>query len=211
MFIIVSVIIVVSIVLLRNSLNLTKILESKRYLESGLERSEFLNVKNEVRSAIRMNVNQSNITDNVEAFVKFARAAWAGRIVTLKGIIVTTVHGNISANVDNYLNVSVVNMFPEELEWVNLTFNGSRHNFSSVDVLDRVKTNFTFVPDGSVNKTLIVDYKGLNVNTTENITIPFEIGKSKFVGFFDLRFVSDRLEQNDKFTETVEINVTRGT
>ena len=73
MFIIISIITVVALVLLRTGINLPEVLESKRYLELGLERLEFSNLRSEIRNAININSNQTNITDNVNAFIDLAR------------------------------------------------------------------------------------------------------------------------------------------
>ena len=66
-----------------------------------------------------------------------------------------------------------------------------------------VETNFTFGSQG--NYSLKVFYNTSHENKTEEIIIPYETGKSKFTGFFDLRLISSRGENRDKFTETVTL------
>lgn len=212
-FIIIAIIMVVALVLIRTSLNLTKILENKRFLELGLERLEFQNIRNEMTKTLQVSYNQSNISDNVNSFMKFAKDSFASRTTTMSGIAVTAMFPNVTLSVGILvpipLNVTVLNYFDDDLTNLNLTFNNVKQAFTSVPKSSRVVTNFTFTTGNDVNYSLTMNYTSGSLNGTENITIPVEIGKTKFIGFFDIRISSTRLEQRDKFTEIVTLNSTR--
>lgn len=201
-FLIIAIITIVTLMMLRVSLDLNKIMENKRYLESGLERQEFQNVKDEiVKSIVISSKNTAAIANNVNDFAKFARSSLAGRTGELKGLFVHSVHPSVSTGVDTRLNVTVLNILGQEVVTLNLSLNGSSQIFSSVKDSSTIETNFTFTTSSNANYTLSAYYLTAYENKTEEVTIPVEIGKSKYVGFFDLRLVSERLEQRDRFTQ----------
>ena len=208
-FIIIAVITIVVIVLLKTSLNLTGILEDKRFLELGLERLEFQNLRSELTKVVQVSYNQTNISDNMNDFVRFSKDSFSSRSNILTGIVLTATFPNITQNVDMPLNVTVMNYLDEDLASLNLTFNNTKLSFASVGKSSAFTTSFTFRTLSDINYSLIMNYTGSSVNSTENITIPVQIGTTKLVGFFDMRISSGRLEQRDKFTETVVLNVTR--
>lgn len=209
MFIIIAVVVISVLVLLKTSLNLVNILENKRYLEAGLERLEFKNAKDELVRSIKISYNQSsNITNNVNDFSKFARNSLSARAMKFTGLLISSIFPNVSGSTQ--MNVTTLNLFEDDLQNLNFTFSydSSTSNFTSVAPLQSVTTSFTF-PATDANYTLTVYYKTASENATQNITIPVEVGKSKYIGFFDLRLSSNRLEQKDKVTETVVLNETR--
>lgn len=204
-YLIIAIVMIITLVLIKNALNLTTILENKRYLESGLERLEFQNLRREVMKAARLSYNQTqNITNNVNDFWKFARNSFAARVVELRGLTVQSQFPTVTASTDTDLNVTVLNALQTNLQQLNLSFSydGSSDNRTDIGDLTTVTTTFTFNTASDVNYTLTVFYKTSEENRTESITIPVEIGKSKYIGFYDIRFSSDRLDQKDRFTET---------
>ena len=208
-FIIIAVVVVVVLVLLKTSLNLTKVLESKRFLELGLERLEFQNARREMGKIFQVSYNQTNISDNVNSFLSFSKDSFASRATTMNAIGLIAMFPNVSSNIDTPLNVTFYNYFDEDVSVLNLTFNNTKQTFTSVPKSSRLITNFTFRTTADANFSLTMNYTMSSLNGTENVTIPVEIGKTKFIGFFDLRISSSRLEQRDKFTETVTLNLTR--
>ena len=208
-FIIIAVIIVVVMVLLRISLKLTDVIEEKKFLELGLERLEFQNLRNELFKAMQVSYNQTNISDNINNFISFSKEAFLSRAVILTAVALTASFPQVISNQGTRFNVTVMNYLDEDMASLNLTFNNSQQNFTSVGKSSALATNFTFTTQSNVNFSLIMNFTTASRNATENITIPVEIGKSKFIEFFDIKASSDRLEQRDKFTETIVLNVTR--
>lgn len=203
MFLLMAIIIIVVLVMLRTSLSLTEIIENKRYLELGLERQKFKNIRDEaIRSVEIAYHNSGNMTENVETFLRFARDLLKVEVTDLNGIIISSSFPNVTINTDTRLNVSVLNFLGTSLINLNISFNSSSRNFTSVEDGKSIQTNFNFSTDQNVNYTLTVYYKTAYENKTEEVLIPVEIGKSKFIEFFDLRLISSRLEQRDKFTQT---------
>jgi len=200
MFLIMAIIIVVILTILKISLGLTQIIENKRYMESGLETQQFQNIKDEVIKTIETSYYQNaEITENVENFLKFVRSYLLEEAMDLNGFVVESIHPNVSVGEDTKLNVTVINLLGTELLSLSLTFNSTK-NFSFIDDEEKVQTDFIFNTDLDANYTLSVFYLTSYGNETNNITIPVEIGKSKFIGLFDLRLISPRIELRDKFT-----------
>jgi len=169
-------------------------------MESGLETQQFQNIKDEVIKTIETSYYQNaEITENVENFLKFVRSYLLEEAMDLNGFVVESIHPNVSVGEDTKLNVTVINLLGTELLSLSLTFNSTK-NFSFIDDEEKVQTDFIFNTDLDANYTLSVFYLTSYGNETNNITIPVEIGKSKFIGLFDLRLISPRIELRDKFT-----------
>jgi hypothetical protein len=205
MFLILAVVIIVIVILLKASLNVASILEMKKYLESGFERMEFQNLRDEIVKVIQISYNQTNITANINEFVKFARTSFGSRAIDLNGIFVETIHPTVAEAADTTMNVTVYNFLGTDLRYLNLSLNGTERTYSSVSDNSIVNTNFNINVPYAKNYTLWIFYNTSMANYSDIFTIPIEIGKRKFVGFFDLRLVSSRSENRDKFIETVTL------
>lgn len=204
---IIGIITIMFLIMLRISFDLTKIIESKRYLELGLEREQFKNIRSEVLKSISISYHKKeNITKNVEDFLRFSRDHLKREAIDFNSFVVGSLYPNVSVNTDTRLNVSILNFLGTEIQNLDLTFNSSTKNFTSVKDGSTIETYFIFNTSSDINYTLTTYYLTSYENRTENITIPVEIGKSKFIGFFDLRLISDRLEQKDKFTQTYTLD-----
>jgi hypothetical protein len=202
LFLISGVVVIIVIILLKTSLNLVKILENKHYLEAGLETLEFNNVEDEIIKTIQISYTQKqNISTNVNNFARFAKSCFSAKTVELNGFFVESIYSGSSQ-----LNTTVFNFLGSGIIFLNLTMNTTPPQsqlFYSMGDGTAVETNFTFSDQG--NYSLKVFYNTSYENRTEEIIIPYETGKSKFTGFFDLRLTSSRGEQGDKFTETVDL------
>jgi len=202
-FLIIGIVTILTLVMLRTSLSLTKIIEEKRHLELELESQQFGNARSETLRAVSIGYDEgSNMTKNAEDFLKFARNSLKANAVDLNGLVVNSYFLNATASVDIKLNVTVLNLLGTELRNLTLTFNSSAVIYTSIADGSSISTDFTFNTGSNLNSTLSVYYLTSYENKTENITIPIEIGKSKFIGFFDLRLVGSRQEQRDRFSQT---------
>jgi len=201
-FLIVGIITIIFLIMLRISFDLTKIVERKRYFELGLERDQFENVRTETLKSISIAYHEKdNITNNMEDFLRFSRDSLKREARDFNSFVVGSIYPNVTVNVNTRLNVSVLNFLGVEIQNLDLTFNSSTKSFSSIADGTNTETYFIFNTSSNINYTLSAYYKTSYENRTENISIPVEIGKNKFIGFFDLRLISDRLEQKDKFTQ----------
>lgn len=211
MFLIMSMIIIVTLMVLKSSMDLPKIMETKRYMEMGLERKEFNNIKDELTRTIEFSYYQSSdIAANVKKFISFARNHLKARTVVLKGIAVESIFPTVAAGVDTRMNVTVFNFFDSKINSLNLSFIDSTtllndQTFTSISDGQTIETNFTINTNADKNYTLSAFYLLPSENKTEEISIPAKIGKSTYVGFFDIRFVSERLEQRDRITLTYDL------
>jgi len=211
-FVIMAIIIVIVMVMLKSSLNFVKIIENKRYIESGLERYQFQNVKDELEKTIQISYpNGKNITDNLNEFLKFSRQRFKSRTIELNGLFLEAYFPTIETGIDTRLNVSVLNLLGETINTINLSFSGSgvgqtqtNYTFEDYNILD---TNFTFNLQANVyNYTLNITYNTSSENATKIIIIPTEVGKTKYIYYFDIRMVSNKLEQRDILESTVILN-----
>lgn len=208
-FIIMAMIVIVVMVLLKTSLNLTSILENKRFLELGLENLEFQNLRNEFTKTIQISYNQTNISSNLNNFISFSKDSFLSRATILTAIGLTATFPNVTENITAPLNITVMNYLDEDITSLNLTFNNTLQSFASVGKSSVLVTNFSFNTSANINYSLVLNYSSSSFNSSENITIPVEIATAKFIGFFDIKISSNRLVQRDKFTEIIVLNSTR--
>jgi len=201
MFLILSIVIVVLLVMLKSGLNLTKIMQNQQYMQSGLERMEFQNIKSEMEKTIQICYGQGNMSDCLDDFFKFSRESSKARAVDLSGYIVESSYSYPETS--NQLNVSVFNGFGTEMNTLNLTLNSSSQIFRSIQDVSSISTTFS-VSTGS-SYILTVFYNTSYENKTDTVNIPVSSGKGKFITFFDLKMVSNRVEYRDQLTDTVNL------
>jgi len=209
-YLIIAIIVITVMFTLKSSLDTTKLLESKRHLEMSLEREQFENIKNEIYNTVSFSTNQSqNINTNLDNFVKYTRLKLRGRTYDLNGLLVKTVYPSPSSGVDTRINVSVLNFLGKEIRTLNLSFSyapGANQTFSSVRDEAVLDSNFTFNTVSDVNYTLTVFYLTQTEAVTEVITIPVNLGKSKYVLFTDIRLKSNIEEIRDKYRDVFQLN-----
>lgn len=211
MFIIGSLIVVVILILLRTSINVGDVLEKKKFLEVGVEKLEFANLRSEIPKAAFNTINATQDTTNVtNSFIAFAEDKLSARTMRLDGLSINSAYGNLSASTNIPLNVTVFNFFDVDLTNVilNLSTNfAAPVNFSNVEPRGVRSTQFTLNLASSQNLTMWVFYQTSTESVTQNITILADTTrKTKFVGYFDLRMISDRGTIRDRFSETVNVN-----
>lgn len=210
MFLIGSIIVVIVLVLIKTSINVADVLEKKKFLEAGLEKREFANLRSEVVKASYNAVNYTqNMTNSTNSFVSFLESKLAGRTVTLDGVTVNSAYGNLTASTSIPLNVTFYNFFDVDVSRLILNLSTDYNlpvNFSSIAAGTTVATQFTLNLASTRNLSLWVFYELPTEKVTANVTIPAEIGKTKFVGYFDLRMVTERGTIRDRFFETVNVD-----
>jgi hypothetical protein len=201
MFLILSIVIIVLIAMLKSGLNLNKIMQNQQYMESGLERIEFQNIKDEMEKSIQICYGQGNMSGCLDDFFKFSKSSLKARAVDFSGYLVKSAYSYPETN--SQLNVSVFNGFDTEMNTLNLTLNGSSQIFKSIQDVSSISTTFSVSTDS--NYVLTVFYNTSYENKTDSVTIPVSSGKGKLITFFDLRMASNRVEYRDKFTETINL------
>ena len=204
-FLISGLIVIIVLLLIKSSLNLAEIIENKRSLEVSLERKEFSNIRDELMNTIELSYNR-NETKNVENYIVYVRQRLKFRAVDLDGIAIESSFTRVTSGSDTGLNVTVMNFLGETISSLNVTFSYDGSSQTSSNVVDNttVKKDFTFSTVSDVNYTLTVNYATSTESKQYSIQIPVEIGKSKFIGFFDLRAKSLRAETKDEFSKVVE-------
>lgn len=202
-FLISGTILVLVLFLIKSSLNLSRIIEDRRNLEVSVERKEFLNVKNSLIKTVEYSYNK-NESEKIENYLKYVRERLKSRAIELNGIAVESTYKNATASVDSDLNVTVYNFLGETITNLILDFNGSVEQHYNVEDGKSVKSGFTFNTNSDFNYTLNVNYTTSKESKQYRIVIPVELGKSKFIGFFDLRMKSFRVENRDEFSKIVE-------
>ncbi|MEM5879507.1 MAG: hypothetical protein QXU74_03385 [Candidatus Aenigmatarchaeota archaeon] len=205
-FLISGIVVVIVLFLIKSSLDLTKIIENKRNLESSMARKEFLNIRSELIKTVEYSYNK-NEGEKIENYLNYVRLKLKVKTIELKGVAVEAGYRNVTAGSNTGLNVTIFNFLDETINSLNLTFSydGSNQSFSDIADGASVKKDFVFNTNLDVNYTLSVNFTTLKENRFYNITIPVEIGKSRFVSFFVLEMASFGTENRDEFTKTVEI------
>ena len=206
-FIITAIIVIITLFLIKSGMTLTEIIERKRYLEIGLERKELVNVRDEMLNTILYSYKR-NETLAIQTYIDYIHAKLDARAIELKGVAVESSYLIVASGVETRLNVTIYNFLDTTISTLNISFSSdynTNKSFSSIADGTSTNTNFNFTTSSNTNYTLIVYYGTALENKTYTIQIPAEIGKSKFIGFFDLRMVTLRSESRDESTKAIDI------
>lgn len=202
-FIILSTILIL-IIFLVGRLNPTEIgVERIRKEEIGFD-----NLKEEILRTLQISFgNYSNMSRNVNNFAKFLRKSFTRESMEFDSFFVEIFYPKVFAGTRTELKVTVLNLLRSELRVLNLTFSydNSFKEFYSVEDESVVETNFSFSTSSNVNYTLTLFYQTSYENRTKGISIPVEVGKSKFIGFFYLK-LSNKIELTDELTKIFELH-----
>jgi hypothetical protein len=210
MFIVGALVIIIVITLIKTSINVAEVLEKKKFLEAGVERLEFANIRGEVPKAAYNAVNYSlNMTNVTNSFLSFTESKLSGRNIQLDGVAVSSYYLNMTASTNIPLNVTLYNFFDTDLSRVTLNLSNNFAapiNTTDLPAGSTFFGNFTVNSGSSQNLTLWVFYETPTEKVVQNVTIPSVIGKTKYVGYFDIRVSDDRGNIRDRFVETVDVN-----
>jgi hypothetical protein len=201
-FLISGVVVVIVLFLIKSSLNLSQIIESKRNLEASMEKKEFLNVKNSLVKTVEYSYNK-NETEKIINYINYVRRRLEGKALEFKGILIGLSFRNATQGSENFLNFTVYNFLGENIQSLNLTFDGSSKNFSINDG-SGVSDYFVF-SDVNVNYTLTLNYTTKTESKLYEIEIEVESGKNKFIGLFDLRMIGLNGENRDEFLKIIDV------
>jgi len=193
MFLIISVIIVFTLIILKTSINLPDILQQKREMEGRYDKEMFENVKGELVKTIEISYHQSpNITRNVFDFANFTRSKMEERLFDFRLLYVSSITPESGTD----MNVTLVNLLNKPIN-ASLSLNGSSQN--NDNMLDSTGWDTSFVITPGDDYILTVSYN----NTYEsNITIKTASGDSKYIGFFDISLGSLETTYKDKFQKS---------
>jgi hypothetical protein len=206
MFIIAALIVIITIIALKNSLSLANILENQRHLVAGLDALEFNNIRSEMARVLQISFNSpTNMTNNLNNFNSFVHDLLTTKSVEFNSLLVETYYSNLTANVNTAVNITVYNSLGTDMKLLNLTFNGTSQTFSLANQ-NSLYTGFIINTSVSTNQTLTIFYSTYSTSQTETVTIPLTIGSSKYVTFFDIRYISNRGQQSDKFTNVITLS-----
>lgn len=207
LFIITAIVVIVALFLIKSTMNLTDLIERKRYLEIGLERQELLNIKDEALNVITYSYKK-NETTNIKTYLDYIFSNLAARSTELTGLEVESSYPTVVSGVETRLNVTIYNFLGKTISTLNISFSSdysANKSFSTIPDGTYINTSFVFTTATTTNYTLIVYYQTTIENKTYNIKIPAEIGKSKFIGFFDLRMKTLRSENSDEVTRAIDL------
>lgn len=206
LFLIAGLIMIVVFTSLKTSLSVATLVENQRHLVAGLDSLEFSNIRSEMMRSMQISYNNtSNMTNNLINFNSFLISALSAKTVQFNSLIIAAYYTNLTANTNTVMNVTVDNSLGTDLQFLNLTFNGTSAT-SSLANLNTFNTSFTINIASSTNQSLTVFYNTTTTSQTETITIPLNISHGYYVTFFDLRYITNRGQQSDKFTYTSQLS-----
>ncbi len=214
MYLILAIIIVTILVVMRISINIGDILESNRHIESNLNNLELQNMKKEITQALINSYSLSNRSENINHFIDFVRSSELDRGNKISGISVQSDYPNVTDSSTITMNTSVHNFLGSQIENLTLvwSFDSSSKSFSNVpDNSTQHNITFDFNMASDANYTLSVNYTVSNSTTSKSISIPVEIGNSKFIGFYIVSFSVDQDTLTREFTNTAILNQTQST
>jgi hypothetical protein len=207
MFLIMAAVTFIVLILLKNSINLSDILQNKRELEVRFEREYFNNIVNEMTEVLSISYYKpSNITNNVLDFGNFIRRKMKERTQDFNFLYV----GLVTATIDNNMSVKVINLLNKPIN-VTLRLNSSATvNYS--EMIDGGSWEIFYSITQGNGYVITVGY---NDTYRENITINTKINKSVYVGFFDITLSGTETKYNEVFqksyTLTTPMTITTST
>jgi hypothetical protein len=203
-FLISALVVVVVLSLIKSSLNLTQIIEKKRSLEVSMERKEFSNIRQGLIKTVEYSYNK-NESEKIENYIVYVRKRLKARAADLSGIAIESNLRDVTEGSLSSLNVTIFNFLGDIIKVLNLSFScDGSSQFSNIPDNSSIKVDFTFIGQDE-NCSLAVNYKTSKEEENYEILIPVEIGKDKFIGFFDLRMRGLIVESRDEFSKVVEI------
>ncbi len=198
---ILAVIIVVTLILLRLTVNLPDITQRERELEGAFERKFFTNTVDELRKTVEFSSNQPlNITTNVFDFANFTRNRMKERLVDFEMLYLSA----WTQDTGNQMNISVINMLNAHVT-MTLTLNSSpelTQSNTSFFNLSRWDTSFS-VTQGTDYKITIV----YNSTYGENVTMQTKSGTDYFTAYFDVTIRGKEATYKNKFQKTYRLRV----
>lgn len=206
MFIIAALIMIVVIIGLKANLSFQNILENERHLAAGFDSQEFSNIRNEMTRVLQLSFNSPlNMTNNLNNFNSFVHDVLSTKSVEFESLLVESFYLNLAAGTDTTLSVTVNNLLGTDMKSLNLTFNGTTQAFLLPNQ-NTLTATFTINTQASTNQTLTISYSTYSTSQTETVTIPLTIGSSKYVTFYDIRYISNGGQQSDKFTNAITLS-----
>jgi len=142
-------------------------------------------------------------------YIKFARDYFDSRTIDFEVLGIASMCPTVNVSNSTRINFTVSNFLGREIDFMNLTFSATNFSTTLSKLQDgiSVDANSTFTTSTTINYTLTVFWNTTQENRTETINIPAEIGKSKFIGFYDILLKSSRLTQRDKITKIIDLPV----
>lgn len=205
MFIVAALVMIITIVGLKDSLSLQKILENQRHLVSGLDSLEFQNIRSEMTRVLENGFNStSSMNDDLNNFNSFVKDSLQTKNIEFDSLLVEAYYPVLQPSTDAVVNVTVLNSLGTDMKFLNITFNGTSSTFalSNGNIL---RTSFTINTAVSINQTMTIFYNTSTSSQTETVTIPLTLGSSKYVAFYDIRYISSSSQQSDKFTTVLTL------
>jgi len=199
-FIILSIIIITTMIMLKTGLNISQIMENKRYLEAGLEQMQFQNIRDEALKTVQISYyNQSGMADNLDSFMVYARQVTDTKAMDLNGVVVTASYNHSTSPYG--INITFLNLLGTTINHLNITFNTSSNITTSISDGSIVRVNFTG-SYSSMDYTIKLFFNTSYTNKTDYMTIPFNTTKSKMTVLIDMSLKSYRSEQKELFNQT---------
>jgi hypothetical protein len=207
MFLIMSAVTFIVLILLKNSINISDILQNKRELEVRFEKEYFSNIVDEMKEVVGISFyNQDNITNNVFDFGNFIRRKMKERTQDFNFLYV----GLVTAGMDNNMSVKVINLLNKPIN-ATLRLNSSDIvNNSEMADASSWEIYYSIIHGNGYVITV-----GYNNTYRENITINTKINKSVYVGFFDITLSGAKTTYREIFqksyTLTTPMTITTST
>jgi len=211
MYLILATIIVTVLAILRISLNIDFILENNKQLQQNLDTLELSNIENGIRQSLVNNYNIPARSDNINSFIDFARSSELGRSNTLSGISIQSEYPTVIASSTATMNVTIYNFLGSQIDSMILTWSYDNSITTLTNLADNTTTKIilSFNTASNTNYVLITSYTSSNATAVKNVTIPVEIGASKFIGFYRMAFSTQQSTPISEFTNTANMNQTQ--
>lgn len=190
-FLIISIIVSITLIILKSNLNIKSILEAKRFLEIGIERKEFENLRNEFLKLTQIN-SSKDMEEKTEDFLRFLRNSYDSRLMEFRGILINFYYSN------PYLNFSFFNGIGSTIKLINISLENQYFEKRNLADLSKFKGSFNIQIDQKDFKNVVVYYEYLDKNSTEIFNITLDPSKITYFGFYHIFLSSERTNLNDK-------------
>lgn len=196
MFLITSIIIIVTLILLKTTINLPEIIQGETETESKFEQQFFENTANELVKTIEISYYQpNNITNNIFDFGNFTRKKLSGHLLNFKFLYVGSITPRTTGT--DSMNITVLNLLGKTIN-ATLQLNSSTPtNFS--EMVDKSRWDISYSINQGLNYILTIGY---NNTYEESIIIETKPQQSVYTAFFDVTLENPEIMYKDKFQKS---------
>lgn len=205
MFLLITVVIVTSLVILRFNAGTQSTEAELKTLNSKFEGKIFDNLVEELKNSEEFSYyDQNKIVTNVFDFANFTKSKMNEHGLSFEFLYVDTLANSSSSK----MNITLINFLNKMINATLILNSTPQQKYSRNNIVESSNwsINFTFNPGTIYLLTLNYTYQSLISNITEEMIIKTRSDKIVYVGFFDIGLISSEATHKSKFQTNFSIS-----